>query len=218
MTSVVEICNMALSKVRAQSINSLGESSLEAQQCDLWYEQTRNFLLSDSPWGFARKTVALALTQETQFNWLHVYQYPSDCLYIERVILNYAAVDNDLGRMNRYRSDDTLIRPDLKRQVEHEVGNINGNKVILCNFSEVRIKYRAEVSDPNLFSMGFIECFAALLGSRLAVPITGGDMGRMLRKENLEEYDALLAAAVGNTLNEEYSEPPDSEFVTIRGG
>ena len=46
MTSVVDICNLALSNIRAGSINNIDEVSLQAQQCKLKYPFMRDRLLT----------------------------------------------------------------------------------------------------------------------------------------------------------------------------
>lgn len=215
MASEVEICNMALSKIRAGSINSLSEASAQAQQCSLWYPICRDFLLQDSPWGFARKTVALAvLAEEDVFNWVYVYQYPTDCLHIERLILNFeefTAIDG----AQRTRHFEDIYTPDLNAQVKYEVQNIEGvkGKVILANEPDLRALYRFRVTDPNKYSPALIETLAAYLASKLAVPIVGADAGRSLRKDAFDEYQMLLGAAIQSSMNQGYDSPRDSEFI-----
>ena len=104
MASKVDVCNRALAKIRSQSINSFTEKSLAAQYCVLFYEATLEFLLRDSSWNFAKKQIALSITSDELFSWVYVYQYPSDCLRINRLM----SLADKIGTS----SDGNAIRPD----------------------------------------------------------------------------------------------------------
>jgi len=218
MTNEVEICNLALSHIRAGSINSLTEASIQAQQCKLKYPILRDQMLQDAPWQFSRSLKPLALLTDTLFNWIYVYQYPSDCLYINRLHVNFAEVSADNGTSavaSRYY-DRGLPRPDLDQQVEHKIYNIDGNKVIASNEKELRIDYRKCVEDPNLFSINFIMGLSHLLAAELAIPLVGVDKGRGLRSDELKIYQSYVDSGIENELNEQFTEIPDSDFINVR--
>lgn len=215
MTSEVEICNLALSHIRARSINSLTETSLEAQQCKLKYEPLRDFLLRDAPWNFAQRIEPLALTTKEVFNWVYVYQYPSSCLHVNRLILNYEEFTANDGAY-RARHIEDIYTPDLGRQVKYRKMNVDGSLVIVANEPDLRIDYRSRVTNPNLFDPTFILALSHLLAAELAMAITGGDTGRKLRSDELQIYQSYIDAAVASDLNESYDESVDSEFITIR--
>jgi len=150
------------------------------------------------------------------FNWVFAYQYPSDCLKLERLILDFEEVSSEDGGALRHRHIEDLFTPDLERQIKHEIINIDGNKVILANEQNLRIKYAKRVTDPNLFDITFIQTFVYLLSSSLAVPVVGGDLGRGFRSDNLQLYQTFLKAAIANDKNEGFTPTPDSEFIMIR--
>lgn len=214
MASEVEICNLALSGIRAGSINSLNETSLQAQQCKLKYSLLRDMLLRDVPWNFAHKTDALALLTDDLFNWVYAYQYPSDCLYVNRLILNFEEFGS--SGVTRSRHIEDLYTPDLNKQVKYEIQNVSNNRVIAANEPELRISYRMRVTDPNLFDTLFIQVFVKLLESELAIPIVGAEVGRQLRSDALQLYEAYLLEATASNGNEGYTESVDSDFITIR--
>lgn len=217
MASEIDICNMALSAIRAGSINSLTEASLQAQQCKLHYPFLRDSLLREGCWGFARTIKALALRTDDVFNWVFSYQYPSDCLKLERLILDFEEfTSNDNGGALRHRHIEDIFTPDLERQIKHEINNIDGNKVILANEQNLRIKYSKKITDPNLFDVTFIQTLVYLLASTLAIPVVGGDLGRGFRSDNLQLYNSFLNAAIANDKNEGFTPTPDSEFILIR--
>lgn len=216
MASIVEICNLALSNIRAGSINSLTEASLAAQQCDLKYSYMRDHVLRDAPWQFARKVDALALTTIDSFNWSYTYAYPSDCLKINRLLLNIegvAAGTNDTVS-RYYRSGDPRI--DLQTAVEYEIQNASGEKVIVANDAQLRADYVSRVEDPNLYDDQFILALSHLLAAELAIPLAGADLGSALRKENFQLYQNYINAALTSDFNEQHKDTADSDFITVR--
>lgn len=215
MASEVEICNMALSEIRAGSINSLTESSLQAQQCKLKYPFLRDMLLRDVPWNFAHKVDALALLTDDLHNWVYAYQYPSDCLYINKLILNFEEFGDTGDGVTRARHIEDIYTPDLNRQVKYEVMNVDGNRVIAANEPELRISYRKKVTDPNLFDSLFIMAFVQLLAANLAVPVVGAEVGRQLKKDAFDLYSAYISEAIEATMNESYVPPVDSDFINL---
>ena len=216
MASEVEICNMALSNIRAGSINSFNESSLQAQQCKLKYPYMRDMLLSDAPWNFAHRIDALALLTDDLFNWVYAYQYPSDCLYINKLILNFEEFGDTGDGVTRARHIEDVYAPDLGRQVKYEVQNVDDNRVIAANEPELKISYRKKIIDPNLFSSLFIQAFVQLMSSELAIPVVGAEVGRQLRADALQLYKQYLLEATASTMNEGYTEVRDSDFIMVR--
>ena len=217
MASEVEICNIALSNIRAGSINSLDENSLQAQQCKLKYPFLRDRCLTELAWGFNRKIRALSVLTTEIFNWAYAYQYPTDCLKIHRLVGAHEELLNaDADVVSRLLDSQLLPLRDLRTQTPYEVFNFDNNKTIGANEAELRIDYSAKITDPNLFSVDFIMALSHLLSSELAIPIIGAEVGRQLRSDSLQLYKQYLDAAMANDLNDGYDEPALSEYETIR--
>ena len=217
MASEVEICNIALSNIRAGSINSLDEGSLQAQQCKLKYPFLRDRLLTEVSWGFNHKIRALSALTTDIFNWAYAYQYPIDCLKINRLVGAHEELSNaDADVVSRLLDSQLLPLKDLRSQIPYEVFNFDDNKTIGANEADLRISYLAKVINPNLFTVDFIMSFSHLLSSELAIPIVGAEVGRQLRSDSLQLYKQYLNAAITNDLNEQYDTPALSEFETIR--
>lgn len=216
MTSEVEICNMALSQLRAGSINSLNESSLQAQQCKLWYPICRDQVLEDAPWQFAHSIKPLALLTTEIFNWSYVYQYPTDCHKINYLIPNYELFTGQEDPIYFYGYDLYRGFPDLKAPIEYKIYNIENNRVIAANVSDLRIDYRMKIENPNLFSNQFVMALSHLIASKIAIAVVGYKDGQSMKKDNLSEYRAHLAEALANDFNEQYTNQIDSEFITAR--
>ena len=149
------------------------------------------------------------------FNWIYAYQYPSDCLSIVRLVLNFEEFSNSDGALRSRRIED-IYTPDINRQVKYEIYNENNNKVIAANEADLRIIYRKKVTDPNLFDNVFIQAFSWMMAAELAVPIVGVEAGRRLRSDALTMYKSYLDEAIANNMNEGYTEPVESDFITIR--
>ena len=217
MSSEVEICNFALSNIRAGSINSLDESSLQAQQCKLKYPILRDRLLTETVWSFNRKIKALSLVTTEIFNWAYAYQYPVDCLKLYRLVGAHEELANaNADVISRLLDSQLLPLKDLRTQIPYEVFNFDDNKTIGTNEADLRIDYAAKVTDPNLFSIDFTIAFSHLLSSELAIPIIGAELGRQLRSDSLQLYKQYLDAAIANDMNDQYDAPALSEFETIR--
>src|SRR3954468_25037564 len=106
MASEVTICNRALQSIGTRTtIASLSELSVEARNCALIYDDTRDEVLQMAYWNFAQKTVYLALLKSapgtpsnsastaTQWTtdypsppWLYEYAYPEDCIQLSRIV------------------------------------------------------------------------------------------------------------------------------------
>ncbi len=217
MSSEVEICNLALSDIRAGSINSLDEGSLQAQECKLKYPILRDRVLTELPWGFNRKIEALAVLTTEIFNWAYAYQYPVNCLKIHRLVGAHEELLNaDADVVSRLLDSQLLPLRDLRTQTPYEVFNFSDNKTIGANEAELRIDYVAKITDPNLFTSDFILALSHLMGAEMAIPLVGVKEGRELRKDSLALYKSYLDAATANDLNDQFDTPALSELETTR--
>lgn len=219
MASVIDICNVALSQIRSGSINSLTEGSAQSQQCSLHYEIARDQVMTEVDWGFNRKIAALAqLSSVTIFNWSYIWQMPSDCLFINRLIRNVEEVSSGVGSTPPSRVyDPGLSRLDDLPPVEYRTFNVSGTRVIASKEKELRIDYRSRITDPNLMSVDARDAISFLLAARMAMPLAGAKDGRVFRADCLELYAALKTRAEDQNSNQEQLEQPESEFITVRG-
>lgn len=218
MTSVVDICNMALSHIRAGSINAIDENSAKAQLCNLHYATVRDTVLSE-PWSFNHSIRTLTLRADTIFNWKYLYQYPEDCLKINYLIPNWTQVSADnTGTRPRNYYDRGLVNLDFHRpKIEYEVFNVAGeDKVIASNDAELRLDYQAEVTDVNLMSPKVIMAISHLLAANIVIPIIGIDAGRSIRSDEYALYNQLITSAMADDLNQRHKEIPDDDMITIR--
>lgn len=219
MANEVEICNMALAEIHGSSINSLGESSREAQQCSLFYTACRDQVLTEISWGFNNRLTALAeLTDLSVFDWAFVWAYPNDCLSINRLVRNVLSVEAGSGQSAvALRLNDTRFqRPRDLPLVEYEVMNVDGTKVIVTNEACMRIDYRLKITDPNLMPINVRIAISWLLASYIALPVVGVKDGRPLREDALKLYTVWLDKSGNQDSNEGHQAPRESDYITVR--
>lgn len=200
MTSVVSICNLALSNLGADNISALSDAGAEARACRQFYEQTRDALLQVYPWRFAGKTQALAEVTNTEAGkWGYAYQRPNDCLKVRWV-------------RPQYSTDDPCAQTH-----QEEISNpydVEG-ETVFCNLSPAFLRYTFRLIDPTKFSPLFVETLSWHLATRLAMPLT-----RDLKMRN-DAYQLAMQtrgqAEVADANETRETSDHDSELVEVRG-
>lgn len=139
----VEICNLALVSLGADTIMDLSEDNESARKLNAIYVPVLKDLLRAHPWNFSSRRATLAQLSETPaFGFAYYYQLPPDCL---------RAVE-----INEDTSIDFVVE---------------GRK-LLCDEGSVNLKYIAYVADPTLYDSNFVALFAARLTAEIAYAIT----------------------------------------------
>lgn len=186
MASVIDICNLALSRFGQNTINDLEEASEEARQCNLLYESVRDSVLREYPWNFAVSSIVLAQTTLKVIGWPYTYQYPANCLLLRRV----------------YSAEDARKATETEYQVETD----GTNKYICSDVYQAYADITIKITDPTLFDSQFVEALSYKLASQLVIPLSGSAQ----RKQELyQEYKMLLPSAqlsnaVENKTNPQY--------------
>lgn len=80
MASDVDICNLALSHIRSAAITILAGTDARSVACTRHYAVTRDAVLRDHAWGFAKKRKILILVDEEFSGWGYTYLHPADCI------------------------------------------------------------------------------------------------------------------------------------------
>lgn len=159
MVSVVSICNLALSNLGKDTINSLSEATAEARACSQFYEHVRDTLLQAYPWRFAGKTRSLAeVTNDRPGDWLYAYDRPNDCLKVQWVRPQYSA---DAAVPKALYPGDEISYP----------YDVDGG-IIYCDLTPAILRYTFRQTDPTKFSPLFVEALSWHLAVRLAMPLT----------------------------------------------
>ncbi len=155
MASKVDLCNMALSHLGATEIALFDEATKNARICRRFYDQTRDAVLRDHPWGFAEREQVMALLGgQSSVRYEYAYQYPSDCLKIRSV-----EAANPI--------------PGAKPIDYKKVSKADGTgPMILSDEANAVIIYTVRITDVNAFDASFIDAFALKMASVMATPVT----------------------------------------------
>ncbi|MCC6863274.1 MAG: hypothetical protein IT544_00495 [Rhodobacteraceae bacterium] len=188
MSSIVFICNLALSNIGKSNISDIDEASAEARTCKQFYTHTRDMLLQSHPWRWAGKVDALAEIKNHKANrWDYAYQRPSDCLNIRRVL-------------NQMLQD---YVPYEARSVK--AGGFNyalEGSIIYCNQSPAYLEYTMRADDPALFPPLFLDALAWHLAVRLAMPLTRDPKIRTDAYQLAVQISGQAAAADANEMRD----------------
>lgn len=192
MTSVVDICNLALTRIGHSQITSLDEGTKASDLCSLHYAFCRDAVLRAHPWNFAITRATLALSATTpNHEWTYQHALPSDpyCLkvirtdweasgYATTAIYGFPGVNGYSGAAVPYR--------------------IEGRN-LLCNENVVKIEYIARITDTEQFDMLFVDVLAQRLAAEIALPLTDTQTAT---KTMWDIYNAKLIEARTNDAQE----------------
>lgn len=218
MASVVDICNLALTNIRANTINSLTESSAEAQACKARFQHSLDMVIGGFPWNFAMKVQALPLLGDEPKEFQYAYDYPNDCLRARYIVPDYNLSEDrtNYHHFNFTHGELQSLQHAEKRRIPFEISLMDGDsKRILTNQPDAFLMYTMKVTNPTGLPADFIEAFSWWLAAALAIPVTGADTGRVLRQEALSIYQQVLNTAKANNANERWNTSTIPESPTI---
>lgn len=199
MTSVVSICNLALSNLAKENIQDLDEGSVEARLCKQFYEHSRDTLLQVFPWRFARKTGSLAeITNTKGKRWLYAYKRPTDCLKVRRV--------TDETHLDYLPYADGAVAGGYPYDIE--------GTTVFCDLSPAFLDYTWRVDDVTKFPPLFVDALAWHLAVRLAMPVTRDPKIRADAFQLATKMQNEAAAADANEVRETSDYP--SEMMEAR--
>lgn len=179
MTSVVGICNAALTDLGGNPIVSLyppsGEpSTTEQKLCQAHYEPSRDVVLEAGDWSFARTQRQLPASEiSPPYGEGTMFLVPPDCI---RVI----TVSQDAQDLNL-----------LSWRIQQE----GGSRYIVARTGIAYVNFVARIEDPTLFSPMFADTVSARMAYMMAIALT---QSRTLRDENRKIYEAKLDDARAN--------------------
>ena len=144
-TSKIAICNLALAAIGEDSIRDFAEGNKRARMCDVFYDMTRDHLLSQFDWAFARRQIELKELSTPQ-DWvpedMKVYGVPADC---HKIL-------------------------DLWPEGCRESYEVRGSELYTRKESPV-LMYTQYIINPTKFSAEFINLLAVALSVRICLPI-----------------------------------------------
>ncbi|UPY96262.1 MULTISPECIES: hypothetical protein [Pectobacterium] len=199
MASEIEICNIALSRLGiSRSINSLTEQSKEAGACSLHYEPARDAVLSDFPWSFATKRVALADLNSAPSDWQYAYRYPTDCMRVIEIMTPGTRT------------------PTACQRIEYATGSdADGTgKLIYTDEPNAWLKYVGKVIDTNMFDAIFRDALAWRMAGEMAMQLGGNaNLGQFA----MQMYGQVLMSSASRSMEEsQEAQPPIDPFTAAR--
>lgn len=203
--SDAEICNTALQRVGVSlTIDSLGQRVKEAAVCNQVYSMTREKVLTDGLWPFARKYQLLNLSGTAPLKWKYRYVYPNDCLGVRGIF-------PDLG---------AGVEPYIFREYQRQnptpyelVLDDNGDRTICTDLPDAAIEYTMDVTNPMRFDAKFVSAFAWAIAAEIALPLARDPK---YMQNALSMYRLEIGQALASALNEE-GRPEESESEFVRG-
>ncbi len=212
MSTKITIWNMALGFIGTRTIASEEEKTLEAVQCQLYWDSARRSALRDFPWNFAQRRAWLAevpMPTGYEEHYSHAYALPED-------LLHASGIFSTTGYMSSGQQTMAMQGRALQEQpfvlVHH--GQYK-NHVLLCHVPKALLAYTADVDDVSLFD----DCFTLLLARKLAAMIAVSLLkNNAARVQELEEMykDALPKAMQADSTEGTIFEKPDSWLVARR--
>lgn len=142
MASIVDICNLALTKLGQIRITSLSDNNKAARACNLYFPYARDFVLRAHNWNCVTTRVQLApLSTTPAFDFAYEYQQPSDCIKVVEVDTSYPWM-------------------------------VEGRKILTDQGTTLDIRYQKREEDPNQYDSLLTATIAARLAYELAEELT----------------------------------------------
>lgn len=182
----VEICNMALTRIGADIIETLDEETEPARRCKQFYDHDRRVVLRRYPWPWATRRVTLGLVPFKPPNYLFAYRYPNNCVYLRKL----------------FDEHDCAI-PDY---IGYQIVNDPEGKLILTNTPNCSAEYTLDVTDPTLFDEHFCDALSWRIAASIAFKLTG-QMQIVQMAESL--YNQCFNDAEADAENEQNHNAPD---------
>lgn len=185
--SQIEICNFAIQEIGGESIISLSDETVEAEQCNLRYDSARSSLLETHLWNFAMTRASLPLSSSVPaFGYEKQFTLPSDCL---RVVATYKELDDSLGLDPYYNGFKTIsFQQSFASKDSYKIEG----KSLLYNENVCKILYIRDEKDTTTFSPLFADMLGVYLASKIAYKITGS---KSLEAQLLKKYERMGDAA-----------------------
>ena len=180
MSSVVEVCNLALSHLGdSATIASIDppEGSAQAEHCARFYPIARDSLLEMHPWNFATRRVSLAALEVPTWAWTYAYAVPVSCVKVLSVLPYESGSDDETQPYETEAAED-------------------GSIIIRTNVESATCRYITKVTDTAKMPPLFIDALARLLASYMSGPVVKGESGRKAGLEQLQVFRQVASQAM----------------------
>lgn len=193
-----EIYNLAMLHLGQKTVSNLEtEASREAEIGRTIFDQSRDTMLRQFPWPFARRRVALALTGTAPTNWGYAYALPTDCVQALAVTV------------------EGLRYPRTDQKVPFEIGTDGTKTLLFTDLEHAELIYTMRVENTSLFDPLCAQALSWLLAAEAAMPLSvKPDLANYAR----QGYLNTLSMAQAQALNEGWAgEEPVNVWIAARG-
>jgi hypothetical protein len=190
------ICNRSLGKIGATRINNVEtDTSINAIQCRLHYEPTRDALFRSHKWRVARERIRLASVWATAKAYTTDQYVLNDSVWYKCAVAHTSSSATEPPHANWTTLAASDYTPDFEwdfmwdlpsdylrfRSIDEETGVTSRNRRhaiegqrFLTDFSTVSLLYIKKVTDVTEFDPLFVEILILQLALRLVAPLAGG--------------------------------------------
>lgn len=200
MASRTEILNMALGHIGIAKpvANITTETSNEASSGRRYYDIARDTVSTSIPWPFLTKIETLGLVEsEPNTEWGYSYRYPSDCLFIERIL---SGIRNDSG----------------ETRSPYKIAQDASGVLIFSDQDDAIAEYRVRADNPQIYPQDYTLALSYFLAGLMAPGLTKGDPNK-LGQRAFQMYSLTITAAQNRALNEPQDEQvPEASWVEGR--
>lgn len=204
--TVVEIVNLALSRLGESHIVALTDVSKPAREANLVYQTVKDSLLAGHNWSFAKTRAILTATATVpSFEYGLTYDLPADCLRVLFVGDYYVGVD-----MVDYRGMPTELFTIEGRQILTDLGT----KTAPSTGNKLNIRYVKKEDDVTKFSANFTAALSAKLAEVLAEPLTQSETKRARAEQAFK--DEIKLAIRANAIELPPQRLADDEWILSR--
>jgi hypothetical protein len=191
MSSEIDICNMAISRLAGSRISSFTDGTIESNECSAIFNQISKYVQAKGPWQSNKiRTTLPQLAAAPAFGFTYQYQLPTDpkCLRVLKI------------------NEDTT--GSINFQIE--------NNVLLCDEPAIGILYIGLLTDTEQFDAHLEEAIVDHLVAAMAYKITGSMTAQQQHasyaKKNLDELLTLTSLQGSN------DDIPSGTFISVRFG
>lgn len=200
-SSDTEIANLSLTHlgITNEIADLETESSQEARSMRRVFQTALKKVLRDFNWPLTTVFAELSLVEENPDfeEWLYSYRYPTDCLFLRRVLSGERTDTNDTRAPFKISQD------------------VNG-LLIYTDVEDAQVEYTKRETDYTRYPSDFVLAFSYFLAHLAAPSLTGGDPFK-LGDRAYKFYGLEIESAKANALNEEQPDVmPESEFIQVR--
>jgi len=215
MASKLDIYNFAISAVGGRALlANLNDRKPEADQCNLWYNTSRDHALQMAYWPSVRQTAVLTQLASNDYvddwvagdpppPWKYSYTLPSNYLAARYI---YSAAE--LGPNGT---------PGTQHQFTVEFDTNEGDRVLGTNVEDPILTYTANDVSEDLWDANLVQTVAYVLASNIVLALSGSPQwgNALMQKAEIVARNAMARQANGDHLA---MTEPLSEIVQSRTG